>query len=126
MAPKLKAVAELGAVAANGNGWCVWAQLGLGLVATGPTHFGPAARSKAVADLVRARRASTRDEMQRVLRNMKDGSPCGRPHPVGETGPNAVEQPAATRARRSARPAIEGPGSGAAVAVGESGVATEK
>ena len=114
MAPKQKAVSELGAVAEHGNGWRARAQLGRGLEVTGPTHFGPVARRKAEADLVHARRASTRDEMQRVLRNLKDGSepkaasfaeplpqpgqthPCGGPRPESDGDANA---PPAKRVR---------------------------
>ena len=151
MAPKQKAVSELGTVVYNGNGWRARVKFDRDLVAAGPTHYGPAARRKAEADLVHARRASTRDEMQRVLRNLKDASgpkaapfaeplpqpgqthPCGGPRPDGDIGashsaagaradkqfvsssssaPNAVEQPAAKRAR----PATADPGSASCLA----------
>jgi hypothetical protein len=113
MAPKLKAVSELGTVVENGNGCRAWLRLGRDLVVTGPTHYGRAARREAEADLAQARQASTRDEMQRRLRNLSGVSgskatslaealpqpgqthPCGGPHPLGETGhASCIAQPA--------------------------------
>ena len=141
MGPKQRAVSELGVVVEHGNGWRAKAQLGRGLVVTGPTHFGRAARRKAEADLVHARRASTRGEMQRVLQNLKDGSepkaasfaeplpqpgqthPCGGPRPESDGDIGASHSAAGARADKhfvsssgSAPNAVEQP---AAVALTE-------
>ena len=104
MAPKLKAVSELGTVAENGNGWRAWVKLGCDRVVFGPTHYGRAGRREAEADLAQARQASTREEMQSCLQNLRDVSgskstsraepsqqpgqthPCGGPHLAVETG----------------------------------------
>ena len=77
MAPKLKAVSELGIVVEHGNGWRVQVRLGHDCIVIGPTRYGSDSRSKAEADLAQARQASTRDEMQCFLRNLTQPPPVG-------------------------------------------------
>ena len=74
MAPKLKAVSELGKVQKCGDGWRAKVEFSGKLIVTGPKRHGPAARRKAEADLAQARCASTRDEMQQCLRDMSVAS----------------------------------------------------
>ena len=121
MAPKRKAVSELGTVAEHGNGWRAWVKLGCDRVVFGPTHYGRAGRREAEADLAQARQASTREEMQSCLQNLRDGaaraampsaatsgvaqSAAGTPPLQGRTqssDSSGVEQPAAIQGPRHA------------------------
>ena len=99
MAPKLKAVSELGTVVEHGNGWRAWVRFGRDVVVAGPVHYGRAARREAEADLAQARQASTRDEMQRCLQYMSGAS---RPKPStspAEPSPQLGQQLLVKRAR---------------------------
>ena len=99
MAPKLKAVSELGTVVEYGNGWRAWVRFGRDVVVAGPVHYGRAARREAEADLAQARQASTRDEMQRCLQYMSGAS---RPKPStspAEPSPQLGQQLLVKRAR---------------------------
>ena len=111
MAPKQKLVSELGTVAQHGNGWRAWVKLGCDRVVCGPTHVGRAGRREAEADLAQARQASTREEMQYCLQNLRD-VPESKSTLRAEP---SLEQPAAgskvVTAKRG-RSAIEGIGSG--------------
>ena len=87
MGRKPKAVSELGSVQKRGNGWRAEARFAFGpgqpgplIGQPGPMLYGPAARTKAVADLARARQASTREEMHQRLRDMMvaSGQPFSR------------------------------------------------
>ena len=128
MAPKLKVVSELGSVVEHGNGWRAWVKFSRDEVVRGPTHYGLAARRKAEADLARARQASTRDEMQRRLRDMRLASaveatplaepllqaghthPSGSPHPAGEAGgASCVGKPAVSHGDTGVSPHVDGP-----------------
>ena len=91
MAPKLKAVSELGKVQKCGDGWRAKVEFSRKLIVTGPKRHGPAARRKAEADLAQAQGASTRDEMQQRLWDMMVASeqPATRGRPqraVSELG----------------------------------------
>ena len=102
MAPKLKAVSELGSVQANGHGWRARVQFNRELMVSGPTYYGRAARRKAEASLAQAQLASTREEMQQRPRDMMvaSGQPAaplvavGHPEQVS-TAPSVVAAPAA-------------------------------
>ena len=86
MPPKAKEVSELGFIAERGNGWGVIVHLPPR--AYGPVHYGRVGRANAQDDLAHIRRATTREEMRRRLKALKDnrgGSGCsGR-----ENGDNA-------------------------------------
>ena len=68
---RLQSVCKLGTVQKHGTGWRARALFSSTHEVTGPTHHGRDARRKADADLAQARQASTRDEMQQCLRDMK-------------------------------------------------------
>ena len=108
MAPKKLAISDLGRVRPHYNGWRAKVEFRRDLIVYGPTHHGPAARRKAEADLAQAREASTRDEMQRRLREMTDrAAPAAPPVAVGHAAapaapPGPPPQPPRKRLRGKA------------------------
>ena len=88
-------------MAEHSDGWRAWVKLGRDRVVFGPTHYGRAGRREAEADLAQARQASTREEMQSCLQNLRDGAaraamPSAATSGVAQSSDSSgVKQPAA-------------------------------